>query len=151
MSGGLLQRMADGGPVSIRAKGLAAHGCATLPFDLHRQFGAAWLVAVGHIPQVAVGRSAPDGELLTVADLHGEEVFFKFHAETIHRLVYIFKRGLVNSPSSYQMKDHWLMIQAAEREVAQRKAADAERRRPIICSGSSMNHGYVTTTNTVCR
>lgn len=94
MSGGLLQRMADGGPVSIRAKGLAAHGCATLPFDLHRQFGAAWLVAVGHIPQVAVGRSAPDGELLTVADLHGEEVFFKFHAETIHRLVYIFKRGL---------------------------------------------------------
>lgn len=47
-------------------------------------------------------------------------------------------------------KDHWLMIQAAEREAAQRKA-DVERRRPIFCSGSSMNHGYVTTTNTVCR
>lgn len=48
-------------------------------------------------------------------------------------------------------QDHWAMISAAEKEELKRKAEAANNRRPVFCSGASMNHGYVTTTNTICR
>lgn len=48
-------------------------------------------------------------------------------------------------------QDHWAMIAAAEKDALKRKAEAANSRRPVFCSGTSMNHGYVTTTNTICR
>ena len=48
-------------------------------------------------------------------------------------------------------QDHWAMIAAAEKDALKRKAEAENSRRPVFCSGTSMNHGYVTTTNTICR